>query len=131
MANPIKPTGPGGLPPSIPDVQPSRTERAGTGDFRRELANAAATREPGAGAGAASATPAAQANGTTAVLADLRAGRIDRSEAVERLVAHQVERVAPAGLSPSARAELESLLRSTLESDPNLARLMEDASREA
>lgn len=133
MANPIKPTGPGPVAPPLPDAQPgdrgaaTGNVRTGTGDFRRELTQAAqAASSPPTEATAAAAGP----RGSAAVFADLRAGHIDRGQAVDRLVAHQLERVAPAGLTPAARAELESLLRNALENDPNLARLVEDASRE-
>lgn len=121
MSSPIKPTGPGGLPPALPEAKPGASRPSG--DFRRELSE---TAQPSA---AAPASQAPLAGGVRDVVAELHAGRIDRVQAVDRIVAQEVERVARAGLTPTARAELERLLRGTLEHDPNLSALLDDASR--
>lgn len=128
MANPIKPTGPGGLPLPPPTTEPASPVRSSGGaDFRRELAGVSPAAPPAAGA----SPPVPAAGSTEAIFADLRAGRIDRAAALDRLVAGQLARVAPAGLTPAARGELEAVLRGALEHDPGLARLFEDASRES
>ncbi|MCS6798483.1 MAG: hypothetical protein NZ898_08130 [Myxococcota bacterium] len=67
--------------------------------------------------------------GVADIVADLRAGRIDASIAVDRIVTRHIEAAAAAGLDPTMRADLEAHLRRMLADDPTLIAIQEDLAR--
>ncbi len=75
----------------------------------------------------ASARPAEQAGPASSVQADLRAGRIDVDEAIDRLVERSLANAS--GLSSAHRAALEAQLRAALAEDPTLIALRKDLER--
>jgi hypothetical protein len=98
-------------------VSPSsvQAEKPGESAFSQPLGRAAQ-----AGVEAPQATDAAA--GVDALVRDLQAGRVTAEQALDRLV----ERAAASldhGLSPEERADLVSVLRAALASDPTLAML--------
>lgn len=120
MTSPIKP--PGGAPPSrgipSPDAtNPKVASESQEVSFQETL-------------GASDAKGTAEVT-TDALLADVKAGRIDANAAVERLVAEALEGPLAAGLTPAGKADLEAHLRDALQHDPNLAAMVRDLERGA
>lgn len=142
MSNAIKPPGVGGSPPLPEDVATPKTGSVQPGSsgegFRSalesgsppegrsslEAASAAAPAE-----GTPSTTAASASEGVRGIAAELRAGRIDASEAVERLLQRTLAGPAVGALPPAERARLESMLRASLAEDPTLASMQKDLSR--
>ena len=127
MSSPIKPPGSG--PPKPPDEVggaggPEGTQRTQgpSGAFREALDSAQ-------GAEGASPAEGAKLEGIQAVADDLRAGRIDPSQAVEQLVQRALESPAAQALPPVLKGELEAHLRRTIAEDPSLATLIQDLER--
>lgn len=118
MTSPIKP--PGGGPPKVPgaDAQPDPTKAKGAGGSREAFEAALDGVDRGRDAQAAAPVDA--------VVADLRAGRIDAAAAVDKMVQEALSAPGVASLDAAARAELEAHIRHTLEDDPNLAALVRD-----
>ena len=119
MTSPIKP--PGGGPPKPPGgpegLSKSQGPRGADGPDDARFRDAVADKPEVGAAGA-----------VDPVVADLRAGRIDAAEAVDRLVARAMERVPP-GVTEAGRAELEAFLREQLAEDPTLSEMVEDLER--
>lgn len=125
MSTPIKP--PGSPPPdggAAPGDGPgaARVERR-PGELR-ELVESA--KEADVEGPTAASTPA-RAEGTASIEADLRAGRIDVDEAIDRLVERSLANAS--GLSSADRARLEAHLRAALAEDPTLIALRKDLVR--
>lgn len=121
MTSPIKPPGGGPNGPSSPDGPKGPESVEGPSEpFQRSLDRASDSEASGEAAGP---------EGVRAVADDLRAGRIDATQAVERLVERALEGVATEALPPAARAELEAQLRRAIADDPNLAALTKDLER--
>jgi hypothetical protein len=131
VTNPIRPTGPGtGLDPLGDSLSsPSDAVRGGPSapSGAGQAAGAAGSQASQAAAGltAPGAGSAASAAGSTArVLAELRAGHIDRAQAIEALVAQALAEPHVARLSPARQAELAGVLRASLGDDPRLGKLL-------
>lgn len=75
-----------------------------------------------------------QATGRAALLRawaeDLRAGRIDPRQAVDRVIERALTTGLAAALPPVRRAELEALLRGLLAEDPTLVSMQKDLARD-
>lgn len=129
------PVGGAGAPP-----ESAARPLSGSGEsFRSELEKAAPVAEVATGTPTVAQTGAAQAHAaqTTvraellrAISEDLRAGRIDSRQAIDRLVERALSAGPAAVLPPARRAELEALLRSTLAEDPTLASMQRELARE-
>ncbi|AKF10670.1 hypothetical protein DB32_007819 [Sandaracinus amylolyticus] len=89
--------------------------------FRAELEKAGATGGPSAASGA-------RTDALKALAEEVRSGRIDASQAIDRLVERALGGMA-ASLPPARRAELEAMLRAALEEDPTLAAMQRDLAR--
>jgi len=123
MTSPIKP--PGGTKP--PGMDP--TDAAGGADKARNADRAERFQEAMApGTNETTSAEGAQ-DVATDVTQPLRAGEIDASQAVDRLVAAALESPMAQQLSPAGRADLEAHLRATLADDPNLSQMVEDLER--
>lgn len=137
MSSAIKPPGSGGPVGGAgapPESGGARPVEGASEEFRAALENAGEADASKAAGASASAGGAAPAEGSRAALLrslaeDLRAGRIDPQQAVDRLVDRTLSSGAAASLPPARRAELEALLRSTLDEDPTLAAMQRDLSR--
>lgn len=124
MSTPIKPPGsppPGGKGP-VDGSDPGRVE-ARPGELRQLVDEA---REAHVDGTTATSTQAAS-RATSGIEADLRAGRIDVDEAIERLVQRAL--ASASGLSTAHRATLEAQLRAALVEDPTLIALRKDLER--
>jgi hypothetical protein len=119
MSSPIKPPG---KPPGSPPPSESKTD-ASKASFDAALDEAAQAE----GAGKAGGVVSSEALATLA--RDVAAGKIDPSEAVDRLVARALDGPTAAALPPARRAELEAHLRRALSDDPTLAALTQDLER--
>lgn len=118
MTSPIKPPG-GSTPPLAPNQATQGPDSKAAEGFREALE-----------VDGPSKTSAAQGpSGVDAVVAELRAGRIDAAEAVERLVAEALEGPMASMLDAAGRSQLEAHLRETLADDPNLQALVRDLER--
>lgn len=131
MSDSIKPPGIG--PSGAPAAGGAMPAVGATGDaFRAELERTAAasgTPETTGPSGAAPAAATPHAARIRSIAEDLRAGRIDATQAVERLLERTLS-VGPAALLPPARrAELEALLRGLLQDDPTLSAMQRDLAR--
>lgn len=126
MTSPIKPPGDGPPGPSSPDGPGGPS---GPGKPKPAEGPSEAFRETleGASEGPAS-EQVAGSDALQSVADDLRAGRIDAAQAVDRLVQRALE-AAPEALPPAARAELEAHLRRALAEDPSLSALTKDLER--
>jgi hypothetical protein len=131
MSSPIKPSDGSARPPGGPGGADGSAP-AGQGGARRpdEAGHAfhGALERAGAGGAPEGAAGVGRANPVEAIVEDLRAGHIDATDAVERLVQRALEGPA-AALPPARRAELEAHLRRSLRDDPTLAALTRDLSR--
>jgi thioredoxin-like negative regulator of GroEL len=107
-------------------VKPPTTGPTGPTDAVSDAGAADSTTEVAATEGAASASAAGRVD---ALVADLRAGRIDADTAIERLVEHASSTGMARGLSPEMRSELVAYLKSMVENDPTLADLRRDLQR--
>lgn len=127
MSAPIQPPGggsgpPGGIGgPEGPGAADSPVRSDGTGPDGVDAPEPAEA--PGVTAAAQAPTPVQE------VAAEVRAGRLDPSEAVERLVQRALASPEASALSPALRIELETHLRATLADDPTLAALTRDLER--
>jgi len=120
MSTPIKPPGgPAGVPPPDGSDGPSKVGEASEA-FRTALDAVAPEAAPRPGAGL---------EGVAAVAAELRAGRIDATDAVERLLDRAVASHTAAALSPEQREGLRAHLRRVLAEDPSLIALTKDLER--
>ncbi|HEY3359008.1 MAG TPA: hypothetical protein VGQ83_37505 [Polyangia bacterium] len=126
-------TGPGGgvPPPPIDDATTGATKpgsAAGKAEsFARQLDEAAPA--AGAGASAAPAGPAGAAqvqtpSGVQSVIDDLRAGRINADQAVERLVDETVSRGVGRAAPEAVRQRLRVALADLVAADPHLRDLV-------
>lgn len=127
MSAPIQPPGGGSGPPDGvggpegPGEADSPVRSDGTGADALDAPQP--TEAPGP-------TDAGEASGAVQeVAAELRAGRLDPADAVERLVQRALASPEAAALSPALRIELETHLRTTLADDPTLAALTRDLER--
>lgn len=123
MSTPIKPPG-GGPPRGIEPPKEGRpaATKAPSDEFRKALE---VERPP-------AAEPTARAGSTDAVrriAEQVRAGEMDAAKAVEALVERAMSSGAAGTLAPAKRRELESLLRSAIETDPTLAAMVKDLER--
>lgn len=123
MTGPIKPPAPpiGTTPPSTVDA-PRDPSRA---DFRAEALTTPESPTQRRGAGEVGAVDSALAS----IANDLKSGRLSPDGAVEALVGRALQSPMAAALSPSARANLESVIRAQLADDPALAALVADLGR--
>jgi len=121
MTAPIKPPGsPVGLPPTEGPASVDST--SGPDAFRRVLeSNRTTVGEAGHAAVPSASHPIAN------IQADLRAGRIDLPEAIDRLVEHTAQKAS--GLTGAGRSELEARVREALLEDPTLAGLVRELQR--
>lgn len=119
MTSPIKP--PGGKPPVDPTAA-TDAAKEGSADKAEAFREAMGATEANASAASGADAPDA----TAAIVADLRAGRIDAQTAVDRLVAQALDAPMAQLLDDAGRARLEEHIRTTLSEDPNLAALMKD-----
>jgi hypothetical protein len=131
VTNPIRPSGPGpGLDPLGDSVSsPSDAVRGGPSapgapGQAAGSAGAQASQASEASAALAASSSGAPASGAGRVLAELRAGHIDRAQAIEALVAQALAEPHVARLSPARQAELAGVLRATLGDDPRLGKLL-------
>ena len=118
MTSPIKPPG-GSVPPLAPSNATQGVDPKAAESFREalevgETPKTVATEGP---------------SGVEAVVADLRADRIDAAEAVERLITEALQGPMASMLDSAGRSELEAHLRETLADDPNLQALVGDLER--
>lgn len=127
MSGPIKPPGGGPPGPSGPDGADGAGKPQSVDGPSEAFRETLERTDQASEAGASEAPP--QAEGIQAVADDLRAGRIDTSEAVERLVQRALESQAAEALPPAMRAELEQHIRRALADDPSLAALTKDLER--
>ena len=120
MSSPIKPPG-GPTGPNAPDEleAPSKTNEASEA-FQKTLDRTSAT-DDAAAAGAS--------DPVVEVARDIRAGRIDVSTAIDRLVEQAMSSRMVESLTPAGRVELEAHLRRTLAEDPTLVSLARDLER--
>lgn len=131
MNAPINPAGGGsaGGPPDGPSKPkgPGPAEEP-TESFREQLDEASHSE----GASPAQGPPTVEATSSVrAIAADLRAGRIEPGQAVDRLIERAVGDAAEAAAMPAVqRAELEAHLRRVLEGDPTLSALVSSLDRE-
>ncbi len=120
MSSPIKPPGkPPGAPPVDIGQKEASSSAKGASEAFREVLTGAEGAQSVEGKSAAGATDALRA-----ISEDLRAGRIDASTAVDRLVARALDRMDTLALPPAKRAELEAFLRNALADDPTLSGLV-------
>lgn len=131
MSSAIKPPGSGPVGGAGAPPESGAPVEGSPSDFRAELEKAGAADATQSG----DTSPASQVAGSRAELLrsladDLRAGRIEPQHAVDRLVERTLRSGAAASLPPARRAELEALLRSTLDDDPTLASMQRDLSRD-
>lgn len=123
MSSPIKPTD--GLP-SNPVEGLSGAESSEQADEARAAFTDALERN----AEVAAAGGSSESQGPLAGLAEaLRAGTIEPDQAVDVLVKRAMESPGTEGLSPTARAALESHLRGLFVEDPTFGGLLKDLSR--
>lgn len=132
MSTPIK--GPGGAPPGagLPDGAEGPGPTKGPSESFRDALEGADKAGGTEGAGAAGGAEANQVEATGAVrelAADLRAGRIDISAALDKIVERAMASGPAAALGPAARRELEQFLRRQLADDPTLLALAKDLER--
>ena len=123
MSTPIKP--PGGGPVrgvEVPKEGKDATTKAPSGDFRKAL-------EVDRPAAPARTNGPSDADAVRRIGEQARAGEIDGSHAVDALVERAMSSGAARSLAPAKRRELESLLRSAIESDPTLAGMVKDLER--
>ncbi len=116
----IKPPGNGPLQPHGTDSSPGLAPSEQSG-FKAHVPSGA----PAPRSESASRTGAVIAANIGAVGEDLRAKRITRAEAIERVVSGSMEQLG-AALTGGGRAELTERLRSALEHDPTLQALLGD-----
>jgi hypothetical protein len=109
MTGPIKPPGGGSFGVGGPG-DPSSTRAPGE-RFEATLDRVSAPKSD-----SIAPTPLA---GARAISADLRAGRLEATAAVDRIVTEALSSPMALGLDPAARAELEAHLRSQLAEDPS------------
>ncbi len=124
MSTPIKP--PGGGPPrgvDAPSAGKSPAAKPKSDEFRKTVD----LRHPPAAPDAARPTTAPDE--VQRIAASVRAGEIDPATAVSQLVERALSSGAARTLGPEKRRELESVLRSALESDPTLAGMVRDLER--
>lgn len=139
MSVPIKPPGGGSSTggPAPSDAPKPPGERGAvdrsfgdTMDQSSTGAVGASERAASEAAGKATSGEAVAGPDTVAgITEDLREGRIDRDQAIDRLVARQLEGALAQALPPAARAELEAQLRRALVEDPALSALAKDLER--
>ena len=125
MSTPIKP--PGGGPPRGVDFDVAKqgkdaTPKAASDEFRKT----ADLRRPTA---PDSVRPPSVIDAVQRIAEQVRTGEIDPARAVEALVERAMSSGAARTLAPAKRRELESLLRSAIESDPTLAGMVKDLER--
>ncbi len=130
MSSAIKPpgSGPVGGAGESPESGGARPVEGSSEDFRAELDKAGEAKSAGVDT-ATAPVEGSRAELVRSLAADIRAGRIDPQQAVDRLVERTLSSGAAASLPPARRAELEALLRSTLEGDPTLEAMQRDLSR--
>ena len=119
MTGPIKPPG----SPKTPGISPTdgpTADKAGRSQENAEAFQAALSTNESSASSATAASP------VESITSELEAGRIDGTEAVERLIATALEGPMAAQLDEAGRAALEEHLRSTLADDPNLAAMVAD-----
>ncbi|UJR85924.1 hypothetical protein [Sandaracinus amylolyticus] len=119
MSSAIKPPGTGPTSGAPTDVGGATSAEGASDAFRAELEKAG---------GAKSAATGARADALKALAEEVRSGRIDASQAIDRLVERAMGGAA-ASLPPARRAELEAMLRAALEEDPTLAAMQRDLAR--
>lgn len=131
MSSAIKPPGSGpiGGAGAPPESGAAGGVQGSSEDFRAELDKAGDTHREGAASTTAN-VGSSRAELLRSLAEDLRAGRIDPQQAVDQLVERTLSGGAAASLPPARRAELEALLRSTLDQDPTLAAMQRDLSRD-
>jgi hypothetical protein len=119
----MKVTGPhSGLPVEPAEVEPTKVEATRAGEagprFSETLAAASAAPQPGA---AGAPTPVTDVGSFTAdIAADLRAGRLGRDAALERVVERVLDRQLGVDAPASVRETVRAALRDALGSDPAL-----------
>ncbi len=124
MTSPIKP--PGGAPPPLAPNEAAQGSGPKAAEGFREALDVGAPSEVSE---ASNASGTEALSGVDSVVADLRAGRIDATEAVERIIAETLQGPMASMLDAAGRSELEAHLRATLEDDPNLQALVRDLER--
>jgi hypothetical protein len=115
----IKPKGPHA--PGAPDAPADAGKARGAGAPRESFKEAIEGSKP--------AVKLPSTGPLSSIADDLRAGKIDASTAVDRLVARALSSKDAASLPPARRAELEAQLRSALADDPALVALTKDLER--
>lgn len=137
MSSAIKPPGAPGASGPIGAGDAGATPSVdGTSEaFRDELSKASesdasnATTSNATTSNATTSRTTGRADAVRALSDELRAGRVDPQQAIDRLVDRALSTGPAASLPPARRAELESLLRASLEEDPTLAAMQKDLSR--
>jgi hypothetical protein len=127
-------TNPGASGPAagVPAAHPSAAQGVERARAFREAIEATGGPAPASPVGATTGVSGTVATGgdvAAAVVAELRAGRIDAAGAVERLVTNALSQAGASALPPLRRAELEALLREAVSSDPSLVQLRKDLER--
>jgi hypothetical protein len=112
MTDPVQRKGPGGATGVTEGTAP---EGAGAA-FRAAVADAQAPTGPAA----------ARAGEMAAIAAEIKAGTLDPSAAMERLVQRALSSATAAGLPPAQKERLAELLRAQLAEDPTLQALQRD-----
>jgi hypothetical protein len=107
-------------------VKPPSTSPTGPADAVSDTGSADAAHQV---AGPEASTTAAPLGRIDALVAELRAGRIDADTVVERLVEHAASSGMAKGLSDEMRSELVQYLKNAIENDPTLADLRRDLER--
>ncbi len=102
-----------------------QSEGAGASSLEGSERSVASQGSAGAEAGRNEAVNASESSASRWIQR-LESGEITRAEAMEGLVADAVQKHGGARLSPSMRSELEGVLRSALQNDPVLSRLLGD-----
>ncbi len=116
MTSAIKPPGSGGKPPIDPKADVAKSDEATSAEFRGALETSDTS----------GTTATAPPTGVEGIIADLQAGRIDASTAIDRIVADAMNGPDAATLDAVGREELERHLRTALAEDPNIAGLARD-----
>ena len=131
MSTPIKPSGGGGSVISGAGPEGLDSPRvAGSADrFRAELGAEHADPASAPTNAASNAVAGGRTDALRGLAEELRAGRTAPDQAVERLLERTLSAGLAAGLSPARRAELETLLRTTLAEDPTMIDLQRDLTR--
>lgn len=128
MSSEIKPPGAGGVTPNVGGADSSAPSE-GTGEAFRAALEGSAPVEGAAPVAQSADASSSATQGIEGIAAELRAGRVDSSQAVEQLLTRALSSASARALPPAERARLESMLRSAIAEDPTLAAMQKDLTR--